>query len=136
MLVRFTLCRDDVESVVEDGKSFLSFCPDWQNAALWQEWKQFGIECFTKGQQYFYHHYHILTGHVDPSPSPLQQEQAQTTRTKILICKDTSGRPLIPSTTMSDGYKTKAVQSMLREYCTAHLRKDCIHQLTSIINIH
>ena len=43
------LCRDDVESVVDDGQSFLRFCPDWQNAVLWQEWRseerRVGKEC-------------------------------------------------------------------------------------------
>ena len=91
MLVPFTMYRDDVESVVEDGKSFLRFCPDWQNAVLWQEWKQFGIDCFTQGQQYFYHPYHVLIDHAEPASSPLQQEHAQTTNAKILICKENSG---------------------------------------------
>src|ERR1700735_3732086 len=129
-------CRDDVESVVDDGKSFLNFCPDWQNAVLWQEWKQFGIECFSQGLCCFYHHYHILIDHSEPPPSCPKQDRSQTIKSRIPIPKEHSGRPAIPSTTMSDGYATKVVQSMLREYCTAHLRESAYHLPIYMINIY
>ena len=44
------MSRDDVEKVLDDGKSFLKFCSDWKDAVLWQEWRQFGIECFSDPQ--------------------------------------------------------------------------------------
>ncbi|KAF8261343.1 hypothetical protein EI94DRAFT_1705592 [Lactarius quietus] len=40
---------DDVESVLDDGISFLNFCPDWKTAPLWEQWTQFGINCFSQG---------------------------------------------------------------------------------------
>jgi len=41
--------RDDAEKVINDGKSFLKFCPNWRDAILWEEWRQFGIQCFSEG---------------------------------------------------------------------------------------
>ncbi|KAF8268969.1 hypothetical protein EI94DRAFT_1699846 [Lactarius quietus] len=40
---------DDIESVLDDGISFLKFCPDWKTALLWEQWSQFGINCFSQG---------------------------------------------------------------------------------------
>lgn len=48
-LTLHSLASDDVESILKDGKSFLKFCPEWKNAALWEEWVQFGVECFSDG---------------------------------------------------------------------------------------
>ena len=117
------------------GQSFLRFCPDWQNAVLWQEWKQFGIECFSQGQSCSYYHCHNLIAHSDPSPSPVQQDHSQTLKTSIPIAKEPSGRPALPSTTMSDGHGTKVVQSMLREYCIAHIREHSYHLPVCRLNI-
>ena len=41
--------RDDVETLLNDGKSFFKFCPEWKDAVLWQEWVQFSMECFSDG---------------------------------------------------------------------------------------
>ena len=43
------LFRDDVETLLNDGKSFFKFCPDWKDAVLWQEWIQFSMDCFSDG---------------------------------------------------------------------------------------
>ncbi|KAI9432538.1 hypothetical protein H4582DRAFT_2132197 [Lactarius indigo] len=32
--------------ILQDGKDFRKFCPDWKSAALWQQWAQFGMQCF------------------------------------------------------------------------------------------
>ena len=48
-LTLHSLASDDVESILKDGKSFLKFCPEWKNVALWEEWVQFGVECFSDG---------------------------------------------------------------------------------------
>ncbi|KAI9428777.1 hypothetical protein H4582DRAFT_2066492 [Lactarius indigo] len=40
---------NDVNSVLQDGKDFQKFCPDWKSAALWEQWTQFGLKCFAKG---------------------------------------------------------------------------------------
>ena len=39
-----------MEKVLDDGKSFLEFFPEWKDAVLWQEWRQFGIQCFSESQ--------------------------------------------------------------------------------------
>ncbi|KAI9430605.1 hypothetical protein H4582DRAFT_2063620 [Lactarius indigo] len=36
--------------ILQDGKDFRKFCPDWKSAALWQQWAQFGMQCFAKAQ--------------------------------------------------------------------------------------
>ncbi|KAH9009281.1 hypothetical protein EDB84DRAFT_1571316 [Lactarius hengduanensis] len=40
---------NDVNSVLQDGKDFRKFCPDWKSAALWDQWAQFGRMCFAEG---------------------------------------------------------------------------------------
>ena len=70
----------------------------------------------------------MLTCLPDPLPIPEEPEQPDGLRTvskKIPIAKDDAGCPILPSITPSDNYKTKIVQSMLREYCTAHMRECC-----------
>jgi hypothetical protein len=52
-----------------------------------------------------------------------KQDRSKTINTQIPITFDASGCPDLPTTTMGNGYKTKIVQSMLREYCTAHIRE-------------
>jgi hypothetical protein len=32
------MCRDDVESVLNNGISFLKFCPYWKTTPLWEQW--------------------------------------------------------------------------------------------------
>ena len=85
---------------------------------------------------YSYHHYHILIGHSEPSPSLPKQDRSQTIKARIPITKEHTGQPTLPSTTMSDGYATKVVQLMLREYCTAHLREGAYHLPIYMINIY
>jgi hypothetical protein len=48
-LTRCRLSRDDVEKVINNGKSFLNFCPQWKDSDLWEQWRQFGIQCFSDG---------------------------------------------------------------------------------------
>ncbi|KAF8265209.1 hypothetical protein EI94DRAFT_1702661 [Lactarius quietus] len=38
---------DDGHSTLIGGPNFFEFCPDYENAVLWQEWIQFGIKCFS-----------------------------------------------------------------------------------------
>ena len=124
MMVTFGMSRDDVEKVIYDGKSFLKFCPDWKNAVLWEEWRQFGIQCFSEGPfPVFCFKYHLLTDSSEVHPSPPVPDRLKTINKKIPITKDNSGCPALPSITPSDNYKTKVVQSMLREYCAAHIRE-------------
>ncbi|KAN0131057.1 hypothetical protein V8E53_011193 [Lactarius tabidus] len=100
------ICMDDVEKVIKDGKSFLNFSPDWRDSALWEQWRLFGIQCFSEAVN------------VDPPAS----DRAKTINKRIPIVREVGGCPALPSITPSHNYKTKMVQSMLREYCTAHIR--------------
>ncbi|KAF8259055.1 hypothetical protein EI94DRAFT_1814044 [Lactarius quietus] len=104
---------DDVESILDDGISFLEFCPDWKTAPLWEQWTQFGIHCFSQVDDPL---------EEDPVEVLAKPDHSKTITTKIPISVDMSGCPELPTVTMLDGYKTKVVQSMLREYCTAHMR--------------
>ncbi|KAF8263643.1 hypothetical protein EI94DRAFT_1703852 [Lactarius quietus] len=104
---------DDVESALDDGISFLNFCPDWKTAPLWEQWTQFGINCFSQVDDPL---------EEDPVEVLAKPDRSKTITTKIPISMDMSGCPKLPTVTMLDGYKTKVVQSMLREYCTAHMR--------------
>ncbi|KAF8257633.1 hypothetical protein EI94DRAFT_1708787 [Lactarius quietus] len=107
------LVQDDVESVLDDGISFLNFCPDWKTAPLWEQWTQFGIHCFSQADDPL---------EEDPVEVLAKPDHSKMITTKIPISMDMSGCPELPTVTMLDGYKTKVVQSMLREYCTAHMR--------------
>ncbi|KAH9018652.1 hypothetical protein EDB85DRAFT_1897084 [Lactarius pseudohatsudake] len=40
---------NDVSTVLQDGKSFRKYCPDWKSAALWEQWIKFGQKCFSNG---------------------------------------------------------------------------------------
>ncbi|KAF8270246.1 hypothetical protein EI94DRAFT_1698918 [Lactarius quietus] len=103
---------NDVESVLDDGISFLNFCPDWKTAPLWEQWTQFGINCSSQVDDPL---------EEDPVEVLAKPDHSKTITTKIPISMDMSGCPKLPTVTMLDGYKTKVVQSMLREYCTAHM---------------
>ncbi|KAH9020694.1 hypothetical protein EDB85DRAFT_1896072 [Lactarius pseudohatsudake] len=92
--------------VLQDGKDFRKFCPDWKSAALWDQWAQFGRMCFAE----------------DTAQEPPKKGLSKTITTPIPLVVNKKGRPELPTVTMHDGYKTKVVQSLLRDYCTAHIR--------------
>jgi hypothetical protein len=49
ILIQCGLSSNDVEKVVNDGKSFLDFFPGWKETVLWEQWRLFGIKCFSEG---------------------------------------------------------------------------------------
>jgi hypothetical protein len=63
-------------------------------------------------------------------------DRSRTVSTKIPITFSEDGCPDLPKISMYDNYKTKTVQSMLREYCTAHIREHVIYILTERCNIY
>ncbi|KAH9040940.1 hypothetical protein EDB85DRAFT_1886610 [Lactarius pseudohatsudake] len=95
---------NDVSSVLED---FRKYCPDWKSAALWEQWIEFGKKCFAKDTV---------------QEPPLKKDRSRTLNIPIRIVFDKDGCPELPKVTMFNGYKAKVVQSLLREYCTAHIR--------------
>jgi hypothetical protein len=52
-----------------------------------------------------------------------QKDRSKTIKTPISIPIKSNGCPEIPDITMAQGYKTKVVQAMLRDYCTSHIRE-------------
>ncbi|KAH8985347.1 hypothetical protein EDB86DRAFT_2833150 [Lactarius hatsudake] len=98
---------NDVSSVLEDGKDFQKYCPDWKSAVLWEQWIEFGKKCFAKDTV------------QEPPP---KKDRSRTLNTPIPIVFDKDGCPELPKVTMFDGYKAKVVQSLLREYCIEHIR--------------
>ncbi|KAF8271564.1 hypothetical protein EI94DRAFT_1698108 [Lactarius quietus] len=89
---------DDVERVLDDGISFLKFCPDWKTAPLWEQWTQFCIYCFSQVNDPLEED----PGEVHPKPG-----HSTTITTKIPISMDMSECPELPTTSMLNGYKTK-----------------------------
>ncbi len=53
----------------------------------------------------------------------VEKDHSKTIKTPIPITIDANGEPGIPSATVDDGYNAKAIQSTLRDYCTAHIRE-------------
>ncbi|KAN0140679.1 hypothetical protein V8E53_001506 [Lactarius tabidus] len=100
------ICMDDVHSVLKDGKDFKEFCPDWKNTDIWQEWSKFGYKCFSQ----------------DTDEGVVEEDRENMTTKPISVHLDADRFPELPPTTSNDPHKTKIIQSMLREYCTAHIR--------------
>ncbi|KAI9431026.1 hypothetical protein H4582DRAFT_2085700 [Lactarius indigo] len=98
---------NDVNSILQDGKDFQKFCPDWKSAALWQQWAQFGMQCFAKDT-------------VKECP---KRDLSKTITTPIPLVFNADGFPELPKVVSHDGYKAKVIQTLLRDYCTAHIHE-------------
>ena len=59
--------------------------------------------------------------HPDDPVDPPAKNRTRTIKKKVPIPKDETGRPVLPPITRSSNLHTKTVQSVLREYCTAHI---------------
>ncbi|KAI9434764.1 hypothetical protein H4582DRAFT_2059889 [Lactarius indigo] len=97
---------NDVKSILQDGKDFRKFCPDWKSAALWQQWAQFGMQCFAK----------------DTVKERPKRDLSKTITTPIPLVFNADGFPELPTVVSHDGYKAKVIQTLLRDYCTAYIR--------------
>jgi hypothetical protein len=60
---------------------------------------------------------------TEPDEEPEEEDPAKLNMKPIPVHLDEAGFPELPPTTSMDTNKTKIVQSMLREYCTAHIRE-------------
>ena len=58
-----------------------------------------------------------------PDPEHTLLNRFKTNKEKIIIEKDPKGNPKIPILSVSDTYNIRALQTMLWEYCTAHIRR-------------
>ena len=71
--------------------------------------------------------------HLEPVDEPVEDDRAKTNTKPIPVPLGADGFPELPPTTSNDSYKTKIVQSMLREYCTAHIRAFHLHLYQVVI---
>ncbi|KAN0139064.1 hypothetical protein V8E53_003066 [Lactarius tabidus] len=97
-------CLDEWNKVLDNGTAFTDFCPNWKDVNLWLAWMQYAVTCFSK----------------DPEPSLFNRPKTNKTRIEIKIGAD--GRPAIPPVTLADTYHAKSLQTMLRDYCSIHIR--------------
>lgn len=56
-------------------------------------------------------------------PDDVLLHRPKTHKDKIAIETDENGNPKIPSVTVRDKIHVKVLQTMLRDYCTAHIRE-------------
>jgi hypothetical protein len=116
------MCRDDLHNIVDEGTPFKTFCPNWETSVLWKEWTDFGVKCLSKGEliRCLYTHAHCC---VEGVTLPPDKGGPRTDTEHIPITLEESGHPVLPDIRMGNRNKTKRVQSMLREYCLAHIRQ-------------
>jgi hypothetical protein len=77
---------------------------------------------------------HAFTHDSEVNTDPPVPDCSRTIKKKISIAKDATGCPVLPHITPEHNFKTKMVQSMLREYCTTHISKQSIIHSVIIIN--
>jgi hypothetical protein len=107
---------------MDSEPSFLSSCPDWRTALLFKEWQKYAKKCYRGGMCYLLQSYTcliLILGNVQTA----LKDRFKTITTPIPIKVKSNGCPKIPKITIEQGFKTKVVQTMLREYCTAHIRE-------------
>ena len=76
--------------------------------------------------------YNGLTGHVDEGPEV--GVPARTNAEPIPVPLDDTGFPELPPTPRGGVKVTKVVQSMVREYCLAHVRESQIYSFIEIVD--
>jgi hypothetical protein len=124
-LETYGLHSHEVNKLLDADPYFLKFCPDWKDAPLFREWQKFAKKCF-KGVPLFIEVSDCLIpilGDVKKS----QKDRSTTIKTSIPIHTKSNGCPKLPTITKADGYHSKVVQIMLRDYCVAHIRKSSLH---------
>ena len=67
--------------------------------------------------------YDGLTGHADTDEGPEVEVPTRDNAEPIPVPLDDTGFPELPPTPKSGVKLTKVVQSMVREYCLAHVRE-------------
>lgn len=68
--------------------------------------------------------YDILTSYSESVQCPPQRtSRSRTFSQAIPVTTDVVGCPALPSEDMCASHDAKSLQSMIREYCTAHIRE-------------
>ncbi|KAI9446937.1 hypothetical protein BJY52DRAFT_1228587 [Lactarius psammicola] len=96
---------DEANNLLDDGTRFLKYCPNWKDAPLFREWQKYAKMCFRGGDVH-----------------TTQKGRPKTVKPPISIHIKSNGCPNIPAITNADGYNAKAVQAVLRDYITTHIR--------------
>ncbi|KAI9430761.1 hypothetical protein H4582DRAFT_2063414 [Lactarius indigo] len=96
---------DEWNAGVDEGLDFGDFCPNWRTSVLWDKWKKYGRQCFG----------------LDDDQGA-EKNHARTLKAPVQITTDVTGEPEIPSIVKGGGHQAKVVQTVLRDYCTAHIR--------------
>ncbi|KAI9429489.1 hypothetical protein BJY52DRAFT_1232597 [Lactarius psammicola] len=96
---------DEANNLLDDGTRFLKYCPNWKDAPLFREWQKYAKMCFRGGDVH-----------------TTQKGRPKTVKPPISIHIKSNGCPDIPAITNADGYNAKAVQAVLRDYVTTHIR--------------
>jgi hypothetical protein len=117
--------------------SFAKFHPGWKDGTLWAQWKAYSRFCFGTGVNKSPNIF-IRTNTADNKEEDRNniEAQAKTIKTPINITTDDGGEPEIPSITQASGYHTKVVQTTLRNYCNAHIRKSDVISMSLIYQLH
>jgi hypothetical protein len=121
-----SICSAEANKSLDAGPSFLSFFPDWRTALLFKEWQKYAKKCYRGGMHDLIQSCTVSLKGLSPILGDVQTTQKnhfKTITTPIPITIKSNGCPDIPTVTIEQGYKTKIVQTMLREYCTEHIRK-------------
>ncbi len=123
------LCISSDDSTGSKGNEtldFLEFCPDWEDAILWQKWQEYSkhIHTVQEVRSFYIFRLNVLTFSLDNADTPLVKGPSKPSRHPILVRLGSGGAPVLSSITMNDlnnPYKTKDVQTMLAEYMHAHI---------------
>ncbi|KAI9450643.1 hypothetical protein BJY52DRAFT_1227093 [Lactarius psammicola] len=98
---------DEANNLLDDGTHFLKYCPNWKDAPLFREWQKYAKMCFRGGDVH-----------------TTQKGPPKTVKPPISIHIKSNRCPNIPAITDADGYNAKAVQAVLQDYITTHIRYD------------
>ncbi|KAI9437857.1 hypothetical protein BJY52DRAFT_1230006 [Lactarius psammicola] len=96
---------DEANNLLDDGTRFLKYCPSWKDAPLFREWQKYAKMCFRGGDVH-----------------TTQKGHPKTVKPPISIHIKSNGCPDVPAITNADGYNAKAVQVVLQDYITTHIR--------------
>lgn len=107
---------------LDSGTDFVRFCPGWKTAQLFKEWQGYARMSFKEGLALYFQNILGLNLVIDDVQTT-NKDRSKTIKTPITIHIKSNGCPKIPAITTASGYKTKIVQAMLRDYCTAHIRE-------------
>jgi hypothetical protein len=78
--------------------------------------------------------HYFLNGYNDHMKDPddernAEKDRSKTIKTPVHITMDETGEPVVPPMVPGRGYGAKTVQTAIRKYCLAHIRKPYLNYL-------